>query len=92
MKTVSILLPSLRQGGDMENSKRVIVITGASAGVGRAIAQEFAKRGEKIGLIARGEEKLAASAEEIRRLGGEAFYVAADVSDEKALEDAALQI
>lgn len=76
----------------MEKSKRVIVVTGASAGVGRAIAQVFAKLGEKIGLIARGEEKLAATAEEIRRLGGEAFYVCADVSDENALEEAASQI
>lgn len=76
----------------MEKSKRVIVVTGASAGVGRAIAQEFAKRGERLGLIARGEEKLMATAEEIRRLGGEAFYVCADVSDENALEEAASKI
>lgn len=73
----------------MDNKKRVIVITGASAGVGRAIAQEFARRGEKLGLIARGEEKLESTVEEVQRLGGQAVAVSADVSDEMALEEAA---
>ena len=76
----------------MKNTKRVIVVTGASAGVGRAIAQEFARQGNHLGLIARGEEKLEATAEEIRQLGGEAYYVSADVSDENALEVAAQKI
>lgn len=51
--------------------QRVIVITGASAGIGRAIAQEFAKQGAKLGLIARGEEKLDSTVAEIFSMGGE---------------------
>lgn len=73
----------------MQRKQRVIVITGASAGVGRAIAQEFARQGEKIGLIARGEEKLASTVEEVRRLGGEALAYSVDVADEKELIRAA---
>jgi NADP-dependent 3-hydroxy acid dehydrogenase YdfG len=72
--------------------ERVIVITGASAGVGRAIAQEFAKQGAKLGLIARGEEKLESTVNEVRELGGEALACALDVSDENKLEEAAIEI
>lgn len=71
---------------------KVIVITGASAGVGRAIAQELAKRGAKLGLIARGEEKLTSTVKEVEQLGGEALACAVDVSDEVALEEAAARI
>lgn len=76
----------------MQRNQRVIVITGASAGIGRAITQEFAKQGAKLGLIARGKEKLEATAEEVRNLGGEAIIVCADVSDEVTLEEAAIKI
>lgn len=76
----------------MSQRKRVIVITGASAGVGRAIAEEFARRGDKIGLIARGIEKLKSSEEEVGQLGGEAYAVSADVANAEELERAAHEI
>lgn len=70
-------------------SKKVIVITGASAGVGRAIAQELAKEGAQLGLIARGEEKLESAVAEVRQLGGKAIACPCDVSDINQLENAA---
>lgn len=70
-------------------SNKVIVVTGASAGVGRAIVDELAKEGAKIGLIARGEEKLLSTVEEVRKLGGDAIACAVDVSDLDQVEEAA---
>jgi short-subunit dehydrogenase len=72
------------------NAPRVIVITGASAGLGRAIAHAFA-RGERarIGLIARGKDRLEAAKYEIEMLGGQALVLPADVSDADAVEIAA---
>jgi len=58
-----------------------IIITGASTGIGRAIALEFAKAGAHVGLLARREELLAQLANEIQTLGGKAFYRVADISD-----------
>jgi short-subunit dehydrogenase len=75
-----------------EKRERVVVITGASAGVGRAITREFAKQGARIGLIARGEEKLESTEQEVFQLGGQALVCVADVSDENALEEAAQKI
>jgi short-subunit dehydrogenase len=72
--------------------ERVIVITGASAGVGRAIAVEFAKQGARLGLIARGEEKLDSTLEEVTALGAMASMYTADVSQENELEAAAKKI
>jgi short-subunit dehydrogenase len=67
----------------------VVVITGASAGLGRAVVREFAKRGARITLIARGEERLAAAAREVTELGGQALVAAADVADPDQVENAA---
>src|SRR4051794_32762636 len=52
--------------------RETVVITGASAGIGRAIAQTFAKRRARIGLIARGRAGLDAARRDVERLGGEA--------------------
>ncbi|SEI63052.1 SDR family oxidoreductase [Frateuria terrea] len=70
----------------------VVVITGASAGVGRATAHRFARDGARIALIARGSDGLEAAAEEVRKLGGEALPIPLDVSDADAVEAAAERV
>jgi NAD(P)-dependent dehydrogenase (short-subunit alcohol dehydrogenase family) len=70
----------------------VVVITGGSAGVGRAVAQRFARRGARIGLLARGRERLDAAATEIEKSGGTALPIQADVADADAVEAAAEQV
>jgi short-subunit dehydrogenase len=67
----------------------VVVITGGSAGVGRATAQALARKKARIGLIARGKDGLNATAKEIHELGGEALAVSADVSDNEQVRSAA---
>ncbi len=68
---------------------QVVVITGASAGVGRAAARAFAARGAAVGLLARGEDGLDAAAREIRDAGGQALVLPADVADADAVMAAA---
>ena len=70
----------------------VVVITGASAGVGRATAWAFAKRGAHIGLLARGRDRLEATCREVRSLGGEALVLPTDVADAEQIEAAAGQV
>ena len=65
------------------------MVTGASAGVGRAVAHAFAERGAKVALLARGEEALAGAAAEVERLGGEALILPTDVADADHVEAAA---
>jgi NAD(P)-dependent dehydrogenase (short-subunit alcohol dehydrogenase family) len=71
---------------------KVVVITGASAGVGRATALLFARRGAKIGLIARGEDALEVTRHEIGIAGGSALACPVDVADAAALDAAAERI
>jgi NAD(P)-dependent dehydrogenase (short-subunit alcohol dehydrogenase family) len=71
---------------------KVIAVTGASAGIGRATAERFARTGARVGLIARGRERLEAAAAEVERLGGEALVLPLDVADHAAVDDAAAQI
>lgn len=66
-----------------------MVVTGASAGVGRATARKFAERGDKVALIARGRAGLEAAAAEVRAAGGEALVLPVDVADADAVEAAA---
>lgn len=73
----------------MIDSKKTVVVTGASAGLGRAIACEFAKHGAKIGLIARGKKGLEGAADDVRSAGGRPLVVRADVADADQMEDAA---
>jgi NAD(P)-dependent dehydrogenase (short-subunit alcohol dehydrogenase family) len=68
------------------------VVTGASGGVGRATAVAFAARGDRVALLARGREGLAAAADEVQRAGGEALVVGVDMADPKAVDDAAQQV
>lgn len=70
-------------------SPEVVVITGASAGVGRATARAFAQRGARIGLLARGRDGLEAARREIEAAGGQALALPVDVADAKAIEAAA---
>ena len=70
----------------------VVVVTGSSAGLGRAIAHAYAKRGCKLALLARNPEALAAAKQECEQLGGEAIFIPTDVSDADAVERAADQI
>jgi len=72
--------------------REVVVITGASAGVGRATAREFARHGAAIGLIARGRDGLDAAAREVRELGGEALVLPLDVADAAAVDEAASEV
>jgi short-subunit dehydrogenase len=74
----------------METSEReVVVITGASAGVGRATAREFATHGAKVALLARNEEGLQGARKEIEAAGGEALIIPTDVADPQQVEAAA---
>ncbi len=72
-----------------EPSPQVVVVTGASAGVGRAIVHRFAQSGWRIGLIARDREALEEVGREVEKLGGMAVVAAADVSDAEAVFAAA---
>ncbi|HZC41475.1 MAG TPA: SDR family oxidoreductase [Streptosporangiaceae bacterium] len=68
---------------------RTVVITGASGGVGRAAARQFAARGDRVALIARGESGLAAAAGDVEAAGGTALPLPADVADHDQVEAAA---
>lgn len=74
------------------HSSPVVVVTGASAGLGRAIAHQYARRGAKLGLIARNPEALAAAKAECEQLGGSAVFVPTDVANADAVEHAATVI
>src|ERR671933_374614 len=67
----------------------VVVITGASAGVGRAVARAFAREGACIGLLARGRDGLEGARRDVEELGGRALVLPTDVSDADAVEQAA---
>jgi short-subunit dehydrogenase len=72
-----------------EQSPPVVVICGATAGVGRATAHRFAVAGYRVGLLARGEQALAATAEELTQLGATCLAISIDVADAQAVADAA---
>jgi len=72
-----------------EWSGKVVVITGATAGVGRATARRFARGGASIGLLARDEGRLAQTRREVEDLGGHALVVPVDVADADRIELAA---
>ncbi|MCJ1715492.1 SDR family oxidoreductase [Curtobacterium sp. VKM Ac-2922] len=66
---------------------QVVVITGASSGIGRAAAHEFARRGATVVLAARSHDSLEAAAQECRDLGAEAVAIPTDIADEHQVED-----
>jgi NAD(P)-dependent dehydrogenase (short-subunit alcohol dehydrogenase family) len=71
---------------------RVVVVTGASAGVGRATARAFGSAGAKVALLARNEPALEAAADEVRQRGGEPLVCRLDVADAEAVERAAAAV
>jgi NAD(P)-dependent dehydrogenase (short-subunit alcohol dehydrogenase family) len=72
--------------------EEVVVVTGASAGVGRAVAHAFARRGARVGLVAWGRKGLEAAREEVESLGGRALVVPTDVVDPEQVEVAAATV
>ena len=70
----------------------VVVITGGTAGAGRAAALAFAQKGYQVGVLARGVERLAAARREVEACGVRCMAVATDVADADAVEDAATRI
>jgi len=74
------------------SNPQVVVITGASAGIGRASAVAFGRRGAKVALLARGEVGLLAAADEVTLAGGTALVVPVDVADADAVEAAAARV
>ena len=73
-------------------SQRVVFITGASSGIGRALAVELGRRGATLGLLARSAETLGEIADEIKAAGGGALALPADVQDAAAVRAAADQV
>lgn len=69
--------------------RRVVVVTGASSGVGRAMARAFAAEHARVALIARGREGLEAAAREVRAAGGDALVLPLDVADPAMVDQAA---
>lgn len=78
----------------MQNGRHpeVVVVTGASAGLGRAIVQRFAREGAAIGLIARGKAGLEGARRDVEEAGGRALVLPLDVADAQAVEDAAARV
>jgi NAD(P)-dependent dehydrogenase (short-subunit alcohol dehydrogenase family) len=76
----------------MKDRRETVVVTGASAGLGRAIAMEFAKHGARIGLLARGRKGLEGAAAEVKSAGSTPLILQVDVSDADAVEGAAAMV
>jgi NAD(P)-dependent dehydrogenase (short-subunit alcohol dehydrogenase family) len=72
--------------------RKIAVITGASAGIGRAAAIEFASQGWRVALLARGIDGLNGACEDVKRAGGEAMAIPTDVADHDQVEAAAASI
>ena len=76
----------------MNHTSEVVVITGASAGVGRATARNFARHGARIALLARGTDGLEAAQREVQELGGTAIVSPVDVANPEQVEAAAARV
>jgi NAD(P)-dependent dehydrogenase (short-subunit alcohol dehydrogenase family) len=74
---------------DRQQRSEVVVVTGASAGLGRATVRAFARQGAKIGLVSRNRERLEEAKKEVESLGGKGLVLPTDVSDDAAVEAAA---
>ncbi|NUP75417.1 MAG: SDR family oxidoreductase, partial [Sinomonas sp.] len=76
----------------MGAESRVVVVTGASGGIGRASAVAFAREGASVALLARGEAGLAGAARDVEAVGGRALPISVDVADPEAVEAAAERV
>ena len=72
--------------------REVVVITGASAGVGRATVREFARHGASVGLIARGRDGLEGARREVEAAGGKALVLPLDIADARKVDEAAERV
>ncbi len=75
-----------------DRAAKTVVITGASAGVGRATARKFAKHGASVALLARGQDGLEGARKDVEELGGQALVVPVDVANGDDVEAAAAKI
>lgn len=76
----------------MESTREVVVVTGGSSGVGRALARRFGREGARVALLARGEEGLQATVAEVDELGGEGMAIPTDVADHDQVNAAAREV
>lgn len=72
--------------------ERIVVVTGASAGIGRATAVEFGRHGWRVALLARGIDGLEGARREVQQAGGMAMAVPTDVADQAQVEAAAERV
>jgi short-subunit dehydrogenase len=86
---VQVLCNHPNWDSNLMKKKQVVVVTGASAGVGRAVVREFAKEGADLALIARGTDGLEAAKQEVEAYGGRALLFPMDIADAEAVERAA---
>lgn len=77
---------------DKRFAGQIAVVTGASAGIGRALVRALAREGAHLGLLARGVDGLEGAAEEVRAAGGTAVVIPTDVSDHDQVERAAARV
>jgi NAD(P)-dependent dehydrogenase (short-subunit alcohol dehydrogenase family) len=75
-----------------EQAPETVVVTGGTAGIGRATVREFAMNGANVGILARDEGRLEATEREVEELGGKALAIPTDVADAEAVERAAERI
>jgi NAD(P)-dependent dehydrogenase (short-subunit alcohol dehydrogenase family) len=71
---------------------KISVVTGASGGIGRAVARRLGERGDTVALLARGEDGLEGAAEDVRRAGGVPLPIEVDVADFAAVDEAAARV
>jgi NAD(P)-dependent dehydrogenase (short-subunit alcohol dehydrogenase family) len=94
MQEASTLALGVTTSGEARDGvgRPVVVVTGGSAGIGRAAVREFARRGYDVAVLARGQEGLAAAVAEVERAGRRGLAVPTDVADPDAVDAAARRV